>query len=97
MKSVYIFPKETYNQRVNVFPHGKFYCLSHGESDSEIIKMSAQNVIQKDNEFHQFLHRLDGPAAEYTNGDKKWWYEGEEIKCSSQQEFEKLLKLKAFW
>jgi len=28
---------------------------------------------------------------------EKWWYQGEYIKCSSQKEFEKYLKLKAFW
>ena len=42
-------------------------------------------------------HRLDGPAVEYANGTKFWFYRGKEIYCSSQQEFEKLLKLKAFW
>ena len=42
-------------------------------------------------------HRLDGPAHEFVNGYKYWYYKGERIDCSSQQEFEKLLKLKAFW
>jgi hypothetical protein len=22
------------------------------------------------------LHRLDGPAVKYSNGDKEWWYNG---------------------
>jgi len=43
------------------------------------------------------LHREDGPAIEYVNGPKYWWYHGERILCSSQEEFERLLKLKALW
>jgi hypothetical protein len=46
---------------------------------------------------HEFLHREDGPARESANGNCQWWYEGEQIQCSSQEEFEKMLKLKAFW
>ena len=42
-------------------------------------------------------HRLDGPADEYADGRKFWWYKGKYINCSSQKEFEKLIKLKAFW
>jgi hypothetical protein len=43
------------------------------------------------------LHRKDGPAVETSTGRKYWYYYGEEIKCSSQIEFERLLKMKAFW
>ena len=42
-------------------------------------------------------HRADGPAIEYADGDKRWWFCGEELKCSSQEEFERLMRLKAFW
>jgi hypothetical protein len=42
-------------------------------------------------------HRLGGPAVESLNGYKQWWYEGENINCSSQKEFERILKLKLFW
>ena len=42
-------------------------------------------------------HRLDGPAVEYDNITKSWYYQGKKISCSSQQEFEKIIKLKAFW
>ena len=45
---------------------------------------------------HGLLHRLDGPAMEYDT-TKSWYYKGRKIFCSSQQEFEKILKLKAFW
>jgi hypothetical protein len=43
------------------------------------------------------LHRLDGPALEYSGGDKEWYYEDEYIDCKSQEEFERLIKLKLFW
>ena len=43
------------------------------------------------------LHREDGPAVEYANGDKEWHYRGERVDCSSQKEFERLLKLIMFW
>lgn len=51
-------------------------------------------------------HRIDGPAItmiEFSLPNKEmkinyeWWYFGEKIPCSSQEEFEKLLKMKAFW
>ena len=43
------------------------------------------------------LHREDGPAAEYANGDKFWYLNGKRIDCSTQEQFKRLLKLKAFW
>ena len=46
---------------------------------------------------HGVNHRLDGPAVEWHDGIKSWWYYGKHIPCSSQEEFVKLLKLKAFW
>ena len=42
-------------------------------------------------------HRLDGPAIETSDGHKEWYYQGKHIECSSQEEFEKIIKLKAFW
>jgi hypothetical protein len=44
-----------------------------------------------------YLHREDGPAMEYLDGSKFWYYHGEFLNCSSQEEFERLLKVKAFW
>ena len=43
------------------------------------------------------LHREDGPAIEDSNGDKFWYINGENINCETQEEFERLLKIKAFW
>ncbi len=42
-------------------------------------------------------HREDGPAIEYVDGVKKWYLNGIHIPCTSQEQFEKLMKLKAFW
>jgi hypothetical protein len=40
-------------------------------------------------------HREDGPAVESSNGFKSWWIHGQFIK--TQEEFEKLMRLRAFW
>ncbi len=43
-------------------------------------------------------HRLDGPAYEnHSTNFKYWYYYGKLMNCSSQEGFEKLLKLKGFW
>ena len=42
-------------------------------------------------------HRADGPAVRHSNGDCFWIYEGELIDCTTQEQFEQYLKLKAFW
>ncbi len=43
------------------------------------------------------LHREDGPAVEFQDGSKSWHLHGERIDCCSQEEFKRLLKVKAFW
>lgn len=49
------------------------------------------------------LSRLSGPAVQYGNGidngvsKSEWWFKGNRVECSSQEEFEKLIKMKAFW
>ena len=42
-------------------------------------------------------HRVDGPAIENVNGSKEYYYLDKQIKCNSNEEYFKLLKLKAFW
>ena len=46
---------------------------------------------------HGKCHREDGPAIEWADGDKWWYFDGIRISCSSQQEFERIIRLKAFW
>ncbi len=43
------------------------------------------------------LHREDGPAREWFNCHKQWWYRGKLLDCRTQEEFESLMKMKAFW
>jgi hypothetical protein len=43
------------------------------------------------------MHRIDGPAFESFNGDKGWFLSGKELSCTTQEQFERLLKLKVFW
>jgi hypothetical protein len=42
-------------------------------------------------------HREDGPANEWLGDHKSWYYNGERIHCSTQEEFEKIIKLRMFW
>jgi len=42
-------------------------------------------------------HRTDGPAIERADGYKRWYLNGKQIDCKSQEEFERLMRLKAFW
>ena len=48
------------------------------------------------------LHCLDGPAKVGLalpgfETDVEWYWHGEKIECSSQEEFDRAIKLKAFW
>jgi hypothetical protein len=42
-------------------------------------------------------HREDGPAIEDSDGSKEWWVNGERLPCTTQKQFERLMRLKAFW
>jgi len=50
-----------------------------------------------------WLHRLDGPALEAikvdvdTGVEDEWYYMGQKMDCKSQEEYEIILSLKAFW
>tara|TARA_B110000503_G_C7114828_1_gene399881 strand:+ start:944 stop:1201 length:258 start_codon:yes stop_codon:yes gene_type:complete len=41
-------------------------------------------------------HRDDGPAVEYANGNKEWYYHGKHISCKDNQEFLRIIKMIAF-
>jgi hypothetical protein len=43
------------------------------------------------------LHREDGPAIEDSDGRKYWYLNGKLLDCKTQEEFERLIRLKAFW
>jgi hypothetical protein len=46
---------------------------------------------------HGKLHREDGPAVEHIHGSKYWYYHDKAIDCENQEEFERIIKMKAFW
>jgi len=43
------------------------------------------------------FHREAGPAIEHDNGDKYWYLNGIRIYCSDNEEFLRLIKVRAFW
>lgn len=42
-------------------------------------------------------HRLDGPAIMWSDGTKAWYIDDKPVRCNSQEEFERLIKLDLFW
>jgi hypothetical protein len=45
-----------------------------------------------------FIHREDGPAIEYDDGVKYWFLNDRCLEdISSQENFDRYMKLKAFW
>ena len=42
-------------------------------------------------------HCSTGPAMEFPWGVNYWYFHGTEVPCRTQQQFERLLKLKVFW
>jgi hypothetical protein len=43
------------------------------------------------------MHREDGPAVDYANGNKAWYINDQYLPCTTQEQFERLMKLEAFW
>lgn len=43
------------------------------------------------------IHREDGPAQIFSDGLQFWYFNAKKIDCDSQEEFERLIKLKIFW
>ncbi len=69
--------------------------------DGEVHRENGPAVEFSDGEkqwyFHDKRHRLDGPAVEYGDGRKEWYYLGDKVECESQEEFERLIKLRSLW
>jgi hypothetical protein len=42
-------------------------------------------------------HREDGPAIEFSDNSKMWYLYGERLPVKTQEEFERYLKMRAFW
>ena len=74
--------------------HKKSY-LVHVTNELDIYYYDAISLI-----YHipyRVRHREDGPAVIYSDGRKMWILHEKILDCSSQEEFERLMKLKAFW
>lgn len=46
---------------------------------------------------HGKSHRLDGPADVLPDGIKYWYIDDEPINCKTNEEFLRIVNLKAFW
>lgn len=63
----------------------------HRENGPAIEYVSGEKYWYLNDKFH----REDGPAVDCI-GYKRWYYHGELIHCSSQEQFERIIKLKIF-
>ena len=81
---------------IKVYTNGDKYWylngISHREDGPAIELSNGSKFWYLNSKFH----REDGPAIESADG-KCWHLNNQKIDCSSQEQFEKLLKLKAFW
>jgi hypothetical protein len=69
----------------------------HREKLPAVIRKVGTGRFHKEWWFNNRRHRTEGAAVEYANGTNSWYYQGEHIDCQTQEEFVKLIKLKAFW
>jgi len=74
----------------------KFLCDEKGRFHSENGPAVEYDCGEKHYYIHGKFHRLDGPAIECSNGEKCWCLNGKEIPVSSQEEFERYLRLLVF-
>jgi hypothetical protein len=79
------------------YANGSKYWYWHGELHREDGPAVEHPNGAKEWCWHGQCHREDGPACEWSDGTKSWYYHGQEINCQSNEEFLKLIKLKAFW
>jgi hypothetical protein len=42
-------------------------------------------------------HREDGPAIEFADGTKYWYLDGKPVDVQTQEQFLRMMKMKAFW
>ena len=81
------------NKHGNISYYKKGTDILHRTKGPAIILYNELKIWYQNN----LYHKLDGPAWEDSDVRKDWYYKGKYVECSSQKEFEKLIKLKAFW
>ncbi len=77
--------------------HGNKECYLNGEyhrEDGTAVEYVGGSKYWFINGKH---HREDGPAIEWADGTKYWYLNDKRINCSSNEEFLKLVKMRAFW
>ena len=65
------------------------------KNNKSIMKTDSQGNKYWYNKNRQ-LHRTDGPAVELADGSKEWYLYGEQIHCSSNEEFLDIVLLRSF-
>jgi hypothetical protein len=77
---------------------GDKYWYQHGQLHREN-DLPAYIIIGGNKYWYQHgkYHRTAGPAIECADGNKSWYLNGELLDCKTQSEFERLMRLKAFW
>jgi hypothetical protein len=53
--------------------------------------------LQREGQRYSWWHSETGPAYIAPYGYKMWFLYSKHVPCKTQEEFEKLMKLKAFW
>lgn len=62
--------------------------------DGPAVELTNGNRVWYQNDL---FHREDGPAVEYFTSNEKYWYiNGQYINCGNNEDFLRILKLKAF-
>lgn len=82
-----------------IYPNGTKRWYDNDATEIDFYRETSRHGYESwwDRSHLSFKHRLDGPAYTYNDGLKEWWYKGKFIDVKSQEEFEKWLKLRAFW
>jgi len=80
-----------------IFANGEKHWFQHGERHRD----GGPAIELNDGTLMWFKygkkHREDGPAVKNFEGTQEWWLDDRQIIVDSQEEFERMLKVKSFW
>ena len=80
-----------------IYSDGKNFWYQHGKlhrDDGPAIEDAKGNKWWYQ---YSLVHRENGPAIVSFDGVETWWIKNKILKVNSQEEFERYMKLKAFW
>ena len=75
------------------YPNIWHYKCVEGDIEYDVEEIDGERFWYR----NDILHREAGPAIEGDCYTLYWYYDGVQIDCASQEEFEQLIRLKAFW